>query len=142
MFRNPEPTGGRVFINRVIGVAGDHILVDGDKITINGKPLERERVPTESLDSIRGKIDGEVSYESQSGRRYQVMYGSNLASPDDGAPTEVVVPPRSVFVMGDNRNNSRDSRRFGAIHVGDVIGYVDYIFWPAESWSRFGVYRG
>ncbi|MDA1049159.1 MAG: S26 family signal peptidase [Planctomycetota bacterium] len=52
-----------------------------------------------------------------------------------------VVPPRSVFVMGDNRMRSKVSRHFGSIYVGDVIGYGDYIFWPAASWSRFGVYR-
>lgn len=141
VFRNPEPTGGRVFIKRVIGVAGDRIRIDGDQIEVNGKQLERERVPTESLDAIRDQIDGDVFYESQSGKRYQVMYGGTSVSQDAAEPAEIEVPLRSVFVMGDNRNLSRDSRYFGSIHVGDVLGYVDYIFWPSESWSRFGVYR-
>lgn len=141
VFWNPSPTGGRVFIKRVIGVAGDRVVINGSEIEINGKRLERERVPNESLDAIRGLVDGDVSYESNSGTRYQVMYGDDAPDDDEVEPTEIVVPPRSVFVMGDNRNLSRDSRHFGSIHVGDVLGYVDYIYWPAANWSRFGVYR-
>ena len=141
VFRNPEPVGGRVFIKRVIGVAGDRVAINGDAIEVNGKLLERERVPAESLDTIRDRIDGDVFYESLSGTRYQVMTGRDNANQDDARPTDVVVPPRSVFVMGDNRIRSKDSRYFGSIHVGDVVGYVDYLYWPAESWSRFGVYR-
>ncbi|MBC8354628.1 MAG: signal peptidase I [Planctomycetes bacterium] len=141
VFRNPQPTGGRVFIKRVIGVAGDRLLINGDIVEVNGKQLERERVPTESLDAVRYQIAGDVYHESQSGTRYQVMYGARNSGENTPESREVVVPPRSVFVMGDNRNLSRDSRHFGAIHVGDMLGYVDYIFWPAESWSRFGVYR-
>jgi hypothetical protein len=42
-------------------------------------------------------------------------------------------------VLGDNRERARDSRHFGSVHMGDLVGYVDYVYWPAESWSRFGV---
>ncbi len=141
VFRNPEPDGGRVFIKRVIAVAGDHVVIDGDVIEVNGKKLERERVPAESLESIRDQLDGDVFYESQSGARYQVMLDGDDTGENAVLSTDIIVPRRSVFVMGDNRSRSRDSRQFDAIHVGDVIGYVDYLYWPAESWSRIGVYR-
>jgi signal peptidase I len=141
VFRNPEPEGGRVFINRVIGVAGDRVVINGNTIEVNGKLLERERVPAESLDAIRNQIDGHVFYESLSGARYQIMIKGAKTNQDNALSMDLVVPPRSVFVMGDNRTRSKDSRHFGSIHVGDVIGYVDYLYWPAESWSRFGVYR-
>jgi signal peptidase I len=141
VFRNPEPDGGRVFIKRVIAVAGDRVVINGDVVEVNGKRLERERVPIESLEAIRDQIDGEVFYESQSGARYLVMPGADDATESAPQPTDLVVPRRFVFVMGDNRARSRDSRWFDPIHVGDVVGYVDYIYWPAQSWSRFGVYR-
>ena len=44
----------------------------------------------------------------------------------------------TCFVLGDNRNNSRDSREFGFVPLGDIVGLVDYVYLPAESWSRFG----
>ncbi len=141
VFRNPQPTGGRVFIKRVIGVAGDHVTIDGDEVKVNGKKLERERVPVESLDAVRGHIDGEVFHELQSGKRHMVMFNDKDVDESHFPIRDIVVPPRSVFVMGDNRNKAIDSRKFGPIHVGDVLGYVDYVYWPAESWSRFGVYR-
>lgn len=139
VFRNPEPTGGRIFIQRVVAVAGDRVIIEDESVTINGKQLERDRIPLESLDGIRDQIQGEPFYESNAGARYKVMYGADHDA--EYEPVDVVVPPRSVFVLGDNRDLSKDSRHFGAIHVGDVIGYVDYIFYPAGTWSRFGVYR-
>lgn len=69
VFRNPEPDGGRVFIKRVIAVAGDHVVINGDIVEVNGTQLERVRVPVESLESIRKEIDGDVYYELQSGVR-------------------------------------------------------------------------
>lgn len=43
---------------------------------------------------------------------------------------EVTVPEGYLFVMGDNRNNSYDSRDFGFLHTQSVVGRVDYLFWP------------
>ena len=58
--------------------------------------------------------------------------------PEDNPDQRITVPKRCVYVVGDDRDNSRDSRHFGPIHAGDVVGYVQYIYTPAESWSRFG----
>jgi hypothetical protein len=42
-------------------------------------------------------------------------------------------------VLGDNRNTSRDSRTMGFVALGDVLGDVQYRYWPAATWARFGV---
>jgi signal peptidase I len=140
VFRNPDPDTGasQNWIMRVIGVAGDRIAIKGRDIEVNGKKLERDVVPVESLGEIRQRIDGEVFFESQGGRRYQVMYADEESGNPPANEFQTVVPPRSVFVMGDNRNRSKDSRQFGPIHAGDITGYVDYIYYPSEAWSRFG----
>jgi len=53
----------------------------------------------------------------------------------------VKVAPGMCFVLGDNRENSRDSRHFGPVPLGDVIGVAEYVYLPGDSWSRFGTFR-
>jgi len=139
VFRNPMPTGGTRFIKRVIAVAGDHIEIRGERLLINGKELERDRIPAESLQLLGDQVRGRVAYEVNSGHRYLVAYGEPLDGGRAEGDFEATIPERHVFVLGDNRDCSKDSRHFGSIHVGDIVGYVDYIYWPSESWSRFGV---
>ncbi len=139
VFRNPEPTGGTTFVKRVVAVAGDHVQMDGTRLLINGRELERERVPDESLRILGEEVTGQVSYEVNSAQRYLVAYEDAPDGTGAERQFEITVPERHVFVLGDNRDRSNDSRNFGAIHIGDVIGYVDYIYWPSESWTRFGV---
>ena len=141
VFRTPPSEVGHTWIDRVIGVAGDRIVIKGREIEVNGKKLERERVPTESIAQIRKQVEGYVYYESHAGRRYRVLFADDSFDGSAMDEINVTVPDRSVFVLGDNRDRSRDSRHIGSIHVGDVIGYLDYIYFPAETWSRLGVYR-
>jgi signal peptidase I len=141
VFRTPPSEPGRTWIKRVIGVAGDRIVIRGREIEVNGKKLERERVPTESIAQIRKQVEGDVYYELSGGRRYRVLFADNSVDGSAVDEINVTVPDRSVFVIGDNRDHSRDSRNIGSIHVSDVIGYVDYNYFSAETWSRFGVYR-
>ena len=141
VFRAPSSDAPRTWIQRVIGVAGDRVVIKGRQIEVNGKKLQRERVPSESFAQIRQQVEGDVYDESLSGRRYQVAFAADDSDESAMNDVDVTVPDRSLFVVGDNRDRSRDSRAFGSIHAGDVIGYVDYIYYPAETWSRFGVCR-
>ena len=77
VFRTPPSEVGRTWIKRVIGVAGDRIVIKGREIEVNGKKLERERVPTESVAQIRKQVEGYVYYESHAGRRYRVLFADD-----------------------------------------------------------------
>jgi signal peptidase I len=56
----------------------------------------------------------------------------------DIAGDSLTVPPGMCFVLGDNRENSRDSRHFGPVPLGDVVGVAEYVYLPGDTWSRFG----
>jgi signal peptidase I len=127
------------FVKRVIALSGDRVAVRKNEVFVNGKKLERERVSGDSLAFVRGQATGEVFHESNAGRRYLIMLGGG-EKPLPDYP-EATVPKGTCFVLGDNRDNSHDSREFGFVPLGDVLGFVQYVYLPAETWARFGVYQ-
>ena len=139
VYRNPTPTGANRFVGRVVAVAGDNLKISGESLFINGNELARDRVPDESLMRFGRQIKGPVAFEQNSGHRYLVAYVDTSDSKRTEGDLETTIAERHVFVLGDNRDRSMDSRHFGSIHLGDIVGYVEYIYWPSESWARFGV---
>jgi len=139
VYRNPTPTGATNFVGRVVAVAGDHLENRGERLLINGHELERDRVPAEALKQLGGEAPGRVAFEENSDHRYLVAYDDPTGGERARGDFDATIAERHVFVLGDNRDRARDSRSFGAIPLGDIVGYVDFIYWPAETWSRFGL---
>src|SRR5436190_998940 len=83
--------------------------------------LQREPAPAESLAAIRNQVKGDVFVEHNAGRRYTILFAAD-GKQEDFAEKEV--PRGSVFVLGDHRDNSRDSRDpdFGFVPLGNVLG--------------------
>jgi signal peptidase I len=135
VFYNPENNQQR-WIKRVVALPGDKVATHGSDVFVNGKKLERDRVPAESLAAIRDQVKGDVFVESNGGRRYTILFAAD-GKQEDFAEKEV--PAGCVFVLGDHRDNSRDSRDFGFVPLGNVLGQVRFIYFPAETWARFGV---
>lgn len=132
------PDDRRLFyIKRIVALPGDSIEIRNNKILINDRPL------TYSPLTVRPDLDlynGDtllVRQENNNGRSYPVMIDNEKI---ENMP-KTVVPHGTCFVLGDNRGNSKDSRNFGPIPLADVRGRVDYIYWPASKWSRFGKFR-
>ncbi|GGF80490.1 signal peptidase I [Paenibacillus albidus] len=109
------PSEGRDFIKRVIGVAGDTVKVEGDVVTVNGEPV--------SETYIQGAIDQAHNNNS--------LYNNKNFPNEDFA--DATVPEGHVFVMGDNRSDSTDSRMIGYVPLDDIVGRADLIFWPLKD---------
>ena len=135
VFRAPRQRDMR-YIKRVIGLPGDTVAVRADDVYLNGKKLERTDVPASSLSAIQQQVTGGVYAETNSGCRYRVMLDQQSAVRTDFP--EMTVPEDMLFVLGDNRRQSRDSRDFGCVPVGDLIGVMQYVYWPAGTWRRLG----
>src|SRR5262249_51986003 len=99
-FRNPRDRR-QTWVQRVSGLPGDRAEVKSGQVFVNGKQLERDRVPAASLPPGSTPDGGEVYEESNAGRRYRVLLGAAKAAPDCAAKT---VSDGCCFVLGDNRD--------------------------------------
>jgi signal peptidase I len=136
VFRVPSQPGV-TWAKRIIGLPGDTVEVKGNQVIVNGQMLPREPAPRASLGDAAPAVQGELFEETNAGRRYRILFAADSPPLPDYAQAKV--PDGTCFVLGDNRNNSRDSRELGFVALGDLLGEVQYRYWPAATWARFGV---
>jgi signal peptidase I len=125
------------YIKRVVGLPGDRLQVQDGILYINGEPATRVRVDNFRDDD--GTSNGELTRYRETlpgGRSYTVLDIMAHGSLDN---TNVyVVPDRYVFAMGDNRDNSLDSRvpNVGFIPIENLIGRAEIIFFSTNGNAR------
>src|SRR5262245_10405339 len=147
------------YIKRVIGLPGDHIQVIDGTLHINGTSVQRERLPDFVGENAcgTGAISRRAGIEQwretlPSGVSYNTLHCTSFNGFPDTTPA-YIVPPGHYFMMGDNRENSRDSRfpDVGFVPVENIVGRAQAIFfsigddlpawhiwqWPwSVRWSR------
>lgn len=145
LFKPPDENWRIHYIKRVVAVAGDTVEIRDGFVRINGEKLPCEAVAPSGIDASEVKVDGRVLkgdfFEETSGTRKYTIF---LAARDGATALNCapqVVPAYHCFVLGDNRNYSLDSRHFGPIPYAAIEGRADYIYWPADTWTRFGALR-
>jgi signal peptidase I len=126
------------YVKRVIGLPGDRIRIDGRNVVVNGTLLPEHRI--EALDHNRkDPLEITDSPERKPNETYDVYYNPDFSDDDypifhhEGDGNEIVVPPASYFVMGDNRNNSEDSRYWGFVPRDLVIGRAMFVYWSYDE---------
>ena len=123
------------FVKRVIGLPGDSVAVRGNDVYVNGQKLVHQQM-SESAQASNLEKTQNLALESNGESNYQIQFVYNSEKPVDFPETKI--PVGNCFVLGDNRNKSSDSRKFGFVPLGDILGKAEYIYYPASSWSRFG----
>lgn len=141
VFRWP-PNPSINFIKRVIGIPGDKISYIDKTLYINGEKISQESVKiTTSIDENGNTWDVQEKLENLLGIQHAIYQ-------DDARPGEdfhdIIVPEKMFFAMGDNRDNSADSRFWGFVPYENIVGKADYVWMSWDGihhdirWNRIG----
>lgn len=106
------------YVKRVVGLPGDEIQYKDDKLYVNGDYVDEPFLEPFSADSESFPYTKDFTLEEKTGA--------------------TKVPDDKLFVMGDNRDNSLDSRAFGFISQDQLVGKVDVKYWPLSQ-ASFGM---
>jgi signal peptidase I len=115
------------YIKRIIALPGDRVSVRGQRVTVNDTVLA-------TADAGSG-----TRTEHYGDRQWSVIGPADAAA---GPTLDLVVPPGHVFVLGDRRDASTDSRAFGPVPLQDVVGRARQVWWSIGAdgvrWGRLG----
>ena len=132
-----------LFIKRVIGLPGETIEVKGRDVYVDGKLLPEYRVESRDcgLGDDKSELKGLTVEQPKAGERYTVYYRSRAVCGDNrnvgaDAPNAVKrpyrIPEGHYFMMGDNRENSRDSRYWGPVSRDLIVGRAMFVIWSSD----------
>jgi signal peptidase I len=121
------------YIKRVIGLPGDTVVYERHRLTINGEQVDLQRSGDDSWGAP-------VYVEDLDGRMHDILVMSPEYSTRDNTYR---VPEGHYFVMGDNRDRSKDSRFIGAIPEEFLVGeavriWMHFVPWNMPDWGRIG----
>jgi signal peptidase I len=140
-----SPVDGTRLVKRVVAIPGDELTVRDNRLWINGAPAEYGPLDTDTISQI--EPDEQPSHrffsERLTGRAHPMMTTPGRPSPDRNRGP-VVLGADEYFVMGDNRDDSGDSRKFGIVMRDRIVGRSSRIAFSLDPahyylprWDRF-----
>jgi signal peptidase I len=145
-WQNPErgdivvffsPADGQRLVKRIIGLPGDTIAMRNNRLFINGRKVDYHTLANSNEKYAPHQLEEELN-----GNSHRIIIEPNMLSPHTFAP--VKIPEGHYFAMGDNRDNSKDSRYFGCVERSRIVGRATAVVISLESnnfrfprWERF-----
>ncbi len=128
------------YIKRVIGLPGDTVQVIGGVLHINGQPVKRDKIEDYVSTDGLGRTIRTTQYNETlpNGRVHRIIEESDNG-PLDNTPL-FKIPDGHLFMMGDNRDNSLDSRvpgQVGFVPVENLVGRAEFLFFSLDEGTRF-----
>lgn len=114
VFQNPRDAS-QDYIKRIIGLAGEKIMIQNNVVYINGQPLSEPYLPSNVITRTRGFM---------------------------GEGQELTIPEGSFFTMGDNREGSSDSREWGPLKKELIVGQAWLRYWPLNKFQLLETNKG
>ena len=136
VFKLPSDTS-QDYIKRVIGLPGDTVQVTNGRLYINNKMVERERIEDYILTDGTGRSAAVAQYLETlpNGRVHRILELFGDQGPSDNTEP-FTVPEDHFFMMGDNRDNSADSRafpsRFRFVPIENLVGRAEFLFYSND----------
>ena len=130
------------YIKRIVGLPGDRVQVTNGILYINRSPVIRKRLPDAIVQTPNGTLRTVERYEETfpNGRKHLIQEGDKNTGWLDNTP-EFQVPNEHFFVMGDNRDNSSDSRVFGFVPMNNLVGKAEFLFFSIEGSSAWKIWN-
>jgi signal peptidase I len=123
-----SPSDGSRLVKRVIGVPGDILAMRDNRLELNGRTLEYTMAASDYGATIARRLERYASFaeENLDGKVHAVM-GLSMDGATHRSFAPIIVPLDSYFLMGDSRDNSRDSREFGFVRREAILGQAEGI---------------
>lgn len=134
-----------IYLKRVVALPGEEVRVEANRLTVDGERAQWEgQGEVLWVDPTCRQHTARSYRETLGGRSWDVQVNTGLQGalaqfPRDEAA--YVVPEGHVFVLGDNRNNAEDSRKYGAIPTEDILGVVHRVWLSWDECAVDGVLR-
>jgi signal peptidase I len=133
VFKFP-PDNRTDYIKRIVGLPGDRIQLKGGVLHINGEPVQRDRI--EDYIEQEGRFAQRIPQYIETlpgGRKHRILERDGDTGRSDNTP-EYTVPAGHFFAMGDNRDNSADSRaEVGFVPAENLVGRAEILFFSTDG---------